>query len=134
MIALFWLFLAVSVSLFKSKNRLAAENAALRHHDVAFDLFRRLAGVLRDDVDERRDRVWISFDVQSSEGTPPAIMTSTKNATMSARIRSEKAMMAFMDQARRARLQFTHLRAEGSISLIRRKKSCPQRGQRKLCL
>src|SRR6516225_4559083 len=31
MIALFWLFLAVSVSPFKSKNRLAAENAALRH-------------------------------------------------------------------------------------------------------
>src|SRR5260370_42371611 len=30
MIALFWLFLAVSVSPFKSKNRLAAENAALR--------------------------------------------------------------------------------------------------------
>jgi hypothetical protein len=48
-------------------------------------------------------------------------------------IRSEKAMMAFMDQACRAGL-FTHLRAEGSISLIRRKKSCPQRGQRKLCL
>jgi transposase InsO family protein len=31
MIALFWLFLALSVSPFKSKNRLAAENAALRH-------------------------------------------------------------------------------------------------------
>src|SRR5262245_25028558 len=31
MIALFWLFRAVSVSPFKSKNRLAAENAALRH-------------------------------------------------------------------------------------------------------
>src|SRR5499433_2729794 len=31
MIALFWLFPAVSVSPFKSKNRLAAENAALRH-------------------------------------------------------------------------------------------------------
>src|SRR6478609_12047869 len=31
MISLFWLFLAVSVSPFKSKNRLAAENAALRH-------------------------------------------------------------------------------------------------------
>jgi hypothetical protein len=30
MIALFWLFLALSVSPFKSKNRLAAENAALR--------------------------------------------------------------------------------------------------------
>jgi hypothetical protein len=68
------------------------------------------------------------------KATLPAIMTSTENATMSARIRSEKAMMAFMDQARRARLQFTHQRAEGSISLIRRKKNCPQRGQRKLCL
>ena len=31
MIALFWLLLALSVSPFKSKNRLAAENAALRH-------------------------------------------------------------------------------------------------------
>jgi hypothetical protein len=31
MIALFWLFLALSVSPFKSKNGLAAENAALRH-------------------------------------------------------------------------------------------------------
>src|ERR1700731_1926573 len=31
MIALFWLFLAVSVSPFKSKSRLEAENAALRH-------------------------------------------------------------------------------------------------------
>ena len=31
MISLFRLFLAVSVSPFKSKNRLAAENAALRH-------------------------------------------------------------------------------------------------------
>src|SRR6266516_639021 len=32
MIALFFLFLALSASPFKSKNRLAAENAALRHH------------------------------------------------------------------------------------------------------
>src|SRR6266566_346368 len=31
MIALFWLFLALSASPFKSKNRLAAENTALRH-------------------------------------------------------------------------------------------------------
>src|SRR5260370_33063849 len=31
MIALFWLLLALSVSPFKSKNGLAAENAALRH-------------------------------------------------------------------------------------------------------
>jgi hypothetical protein len=31
MIVLFWLFLALSVSPFKSRNRLAAENAALRH-------------------------------------------------------------------------------------------------------
>src|SRR5437660_12860178 len=31
MMWLFWLFLALSVSPFKSKNRLAAENAVLRH-------------------------------------------------------------------------------------------------------
>jgi hypothetical protein len=31
MIALFWLLLTLSVSPFKSKNGLAAENAALRH-------------------------------------------------------------------------------------------------------
>jgi hypothetical protein len=42
MIALFWLFLAVSVSPFKSKNRLAAENAALRHQLVV--LQRRVRG------------------------------------------------------------------------------------------
>src|SRR2546429_8939861 len=42
MIALFWLFLAVSVSPFKSKNRLAAENAALRHHLIV--LQRRVRG------------------------------------------------------------------------------------------
>ena len=42
MIALFWLFLAVSVSPFKSKNRLAAENAALRHRLIV--LQRRVRG------------------------------------------------------------------------------------------
>src|SRR5438270_12138326 len=42
MIALFWLFLAVSVSPFKSKNRLAAENAALRHQLIM--LQRRVRG------------------------------------------------------------------------------------------
>src|SRR6201981_2999512 len=42
MIALFWLFLAVSVSPFKSKNRLAAENAALRHQLIV--LQRRVSG------------------------------------------------------------------------------------------
>src|SRR5258707_2009443 len=42
MIALFWLFLAVSVSPFKSKNRLAAENAALRHQLIV--LQRRVRG------------------------------------------------------------------------------------------
>src|SRR5467141_3217219 len=42
MIALFWLFLAVSVSPFKSKNRLAAENAALRHQLIV--LRRRVRG------------------------------------------------------------------------------------------
>src|SRR5712671_4640808 len=45
MIALFWLFLAVSVSLFKSKNRLAAENAALRHQLIV--LQRRVRGRVR---------------------------------------------------------------------------------------
>src|SRR6476661_8504711 len=42
MIALFWLVLAVSVSPFKSKNRLAAENAALRHQLIV--LQRRVRG------------------------------------------------------------------------------------------
>jgi hypothetical protein len=42
MIALFWLFLALSVSPFKSKNRLAAENAALRHQLIV--LQRRVRG------------------------------------------------------------------------------------------
>src|SRR6476660_7309952 len=42
MISLFWLFLAVSVSPFKSKNRLAAENAALRHQLIV--LQRRVRG------------------------------------------------------------------------------------------
>src|SRR5262249_13235008 len=42
MIALFWLFRAVSVSPFKSKNRLAAENAALRHQLIV--LQRRVRG------------------------------------------------------------------------------------------
>jgi hypothetical protein len=42
MIALFWLFLAVSVSPFKSKNRLAAENAALRRQLIV--LQRRVRG------------------------------------------------------------------------------------------
>jgi transposase InsO family protein len=42
MISLIWLFLAVSVSPFKSKNRLAAENAALRHQLIV--LQRRVRG------------------------------------------------------------------------------------------
>jgi hypothetical protein len=42
MIALFWLLLAVSVSPFKSKNRLAAENAALRRQLIV--LQRRVRG------------------------------------------------------------------------------------------
>jgi len=45
MISLFWLFLAVSVSPFKSKNRLAAENAALRHQLIV--LQRRVRGRVR---------------------------------------------------------------------------------------
>src|SRR6266853_2114475 len=45
MIALFWLFLAVSVSPFKSKNRLAAENVALRHQLIV--LQRRVRGRVR---------------------------------------------------------------------------------------
>jgi hypothetical protein len=42
MIALLWLFLALFVSPFKSKNRLAAENAALRHQLIV--LQRRVRG------------------------------------------------------------------------------------------
>src|SRR5437660_7203309 len=42
MMWLFWLFLALSVSPFKSKNRLAAENAALRHQLIV--LQRRVRG------------------------------------------------------------------------------------------
>src|SRR5437588_6769008 len=42
MIALFWLFLALTVSPFRSKNRLAAENAALRHQLIV--LQRRVRG------------------------------------------------------------------------------------------
>ena len=42
MIALLWLFLALFVSPFKSKNRLAAENAALRHQRIV--LQRRVRG------------------------------------------------------------------------------------------
>src|SRR5438270_1578018 len=42
MIALFWLLLALSVSPFKSKNRLPAENAALRHQLIV--LQRRVRG------------------------------------------------------------------------------------------
>src|SRR5882757_2371604 len=42
MIALFWLLLALSVSPFKSKNGLAAENAALRHQLIV--LRRRVRG------------------------------------------------------------------------------------------
>jgi hypothetical protein len=42
MIALFWLFLTLSVSPFKSKSRLEAENAALRHQLIV--LRRRVRG------------------------------------------------------------------------------------------
>src|SRR5258708_4121588 len=42
MIALFFLFLTLSVSLFKSKSRLEAENAALRHQLIV--LQRRVRG------------------------------------------------------------------------------------------
>src|SRR6266481_3846728 len=42
MIALFWLFLTLSVSPFKSKSRLEAENAALRHPLIV--LQRRVRG------------------------------------------------------------------------------------------
>src|SRR3989441_4542952 len=42
MIALFWLFLALLVSPFKSKSRLGAENAALRHQLIV--LRRRVRG------------------------------------------------------------------------------------------
>jgi hypothetical protein len=42
MIALFWLLLTLSVSPFKSKNGLAAENAALRHQLIV--LQRRVRG------------------------------------------------------------------------------------------
>jgi hypothetical protein len=42
MTALFWLLLALSVSPFKSKNGLAAENAALRHQLIV--LQRRVRG------------------------------------------------------------------------------------------
>src|SRR3984957_10118248 len=42
MIALFWLLLALSVSPFRSKNGLAAENAALRHQLIV--LQRRVSG------------------------------------------------------------------------------------------
>src|SRR5713101_3896197 len=42
MIALFWLLLALSVSPFKSKNGLSAENAALRHQLIV--LQRRVRG------------------------------------------------------------------------------------------
>jgi hypothetical protein len=42
MIALFWLLLALSVSPFKSKNGLAAENAALQHQLIV--LQRRVRG------------------------------------------------------------------------------------------
>ena len=45
MIALFWLFLAVSVSPFKSRSRLEAENAALRHQLIV--LQRRVRGRVR---------------------------------------------------------------------------------------
>src|SRR5207245_3680378 len=45
MIALFFLFLTLSVSPFKSKNRLAAENAALRHQLIV--LQRRVRGRIR---------------------------------------------------------------------------------------
>src|SRR6266404_2221975 len=46
MIALFWLLLALSVSPFKSKNGLAAENAALRHQLIV--LQRRVRGRVPD--------------------------------------------------------------------------------------
>jgi hypothetical protein len=42
MIALFWLFLALTVSPFKSKNRLAAENAALRHQLIVLLSFPKI--------------------------------------------------------------------------------------------
>src|SRR5258708_39091887 len=46
MIAFFWLLLALSVSPFKSKNGLAAENAALRHQLIV--LQRRVRGRVPD--------------------------------------------------------------------------------------
>src|SRR5437868_4930610 len=45
MIALCWLFLALTVSPFRSKNRLAAENAALRHQLIV--LQRRVRGLIQ---------------------------------------------------------------------------------------
>src|SRR5262249_15212022 len=38
-----------------------------RNGDVTLDLFRRLARILRDDVDQRWNRVWIGFDVQPNK-------------------------------------------------------------------
>ena len=43
-----------------------------RHRDVALDLLRRLAGVLGDDVDQRRHRVGIGLDVQVVVGEQAA--------------------------------------------------------------
>src|SRR5258708_28367196 len=57
MIALFWLLLALSVSPFKSKNGLAAENAALRHQLIV--LQRRVRG-----------RVQLTNEDRTAEASP----------------------------------------------------------------
>src|SRR5206468_10597709 len=72
MIALFFLFLTLSVSPFKSKSRLEAENAALRHQLIV--LQRRVSGRVQLTNGDRLFLVmlyrWFSIDPQGHHDHP----------------------------------------------------------------
>src|SRR5262249_27026431 len=95
-----------------------------RNGNVTLDLFRRLAGVLRDDIDERRDRSGIGFDVQGGKGTASGGHHQNKKRQHECAHAQRKGDDSVQgSSAPHARLQWTQLRAYGSSSLNRRKKN-----------
>ena len=50
------------------QTRRAGDRDLERDRDIALDFFGRLAGILRDDLDDRRRRIGIGLDVQRHEG------------------------------------------------------------------
>src|SRR5262249_40165645 len=90
------------------------------------------AGILCDDVNERRNRIRIGFDVQSSKGNDSGDHhQNEKRHHEGAHTQREGDDSVQGSSAPHARLQLTQLRAYGSSSLRRRKKNWWQRGQRK---